>query len=46
MEFELIRSQRKTLAVEIKGDRLMVRAPVKATKAEINAFLLRNQAWI
>ena len=46
MEFELIRSQRKTLAVEIKGDQLIVRAPVKATKAEINAFLLRNQAWI
>ncbi len=46
MEVEVIRSARKTLAVEIRGDRLLIRAPARATEREIRAFLERHRAWI
>ncbi len=46
MEFEVIRSNRKTLAMEIKGTKLIVRAPLRATKETIQAFLSENKGWI
>lgn len=46
MEFEVVRSDRKTFAVEIKRGRLIVRAPRRATSEDINTFLLRNRKWI
>lgn len=46
MEFEVIRSNRKMLAVEIKGNKLIVRAPLQATDADINTFMLKNKRWI
>ena len=46
MEYELIRSNRKTLAIEIKGDSLLVRAPLRATHADITAFLQKHKEWI
>lgn len=46
MEFEVIRSNRKSMAVEIKLNKLIIRAPMQATNEEINAFTLKNKAWI
>lgn len=46
MEFEVIRSNRKTLAMEIKGTKLIVRAPLRATKETIQAFLSEHKGWI
>ena len=46
MEFELIRSARKTLGAEIKGGKLIIRAPMQATNEEINRFMLENKKWI
>ena len=46
MEYELIRSRRKSLAVEFKGGRLIVRAPLWATDAQIERFLRDNQERI
>ena len=46
MEFEVIRSNRKTMAVEIKLNKLIIRAPMQATNEDINAFMLKNKAWI
>ena len=46
MEFEVIRSNRKSMAVEIKLNKLIVRAPMQATNEDINAFMLKNKAWI
>ena len=46
MEYQLIRSKRKTIGLEIKEAKLVVRAPMRATNAEINAVLLRHKAWI
>lgn len=47
MEYELIRSRRKTLSVEIKPDgRIIVRAPMRFPKREIERFLLEKSEWI
>lgn len=47
MEYQLIRSRRKTLAIEITRDaRLVVRAPLRCSQARIEQFLAEKQAWI
>lgn len=46
MTYELIRSNRKTLAIQIKNGQVIVRAPLHASEADIHAFLLEHQAWI
>ena len=46
MEYTIIRSNRKTLALEIKKDGLVVRAPIKATDKDINVFVVKHKRWI
>ena len=46
MQVEVIRSGRKTLCVEIRGGRLVLRAPFRATDGEINRFLEEKRHWI
>ena len=46
MEFEVIRSNRKSMAVEIKLNKLIIRAPMQATNEDINAFMLKHKVWI
>lgn len=45
-EFELIRSSRKTLAIEIKGEKLIVRAPLKTPQKSIERFVAGHEDWI
>lgn len=46
MEFEVIRSDRKSFAAEIKQNKLIIRAPLQATNEDINTFMLKNKKWI
>ena len=47
MEYQLIRSKRKTLAIEITRDaQLVVRAPLRCSQSRIEQFLAEKQAWI
>lgn len=46
MTYQLIRSNRKTLALEIRPSGLIVRAPMRATQAEIEGFLMQHEKWI
>ena len=46
MEFQLIRSRRKTLAIQITGDGVLVRAPLSMPAPVIRAFVESKQAWI
>ena len=47
MEYTLIRSRRKTLAIEITREaKLVVRAPLRCSKAQIERFLTEKQGWI
>lgn len=46
MEVEVIRSRRKTLCVEIRQGRVLIRAPLRASSAEISRFLQEKRPWI
>ena len=46
MEIEVIRSRRKTLCVEIREGRAVVRAPLRVPEAEIRRFLESKRSWI
>lgn len=46
MEYQIIRSNRKTLALQIKDGALIVRAPRKAKQAEIDAMIEAHRPWI
>ena len=46
MEFEVIRSDRKTIVAQIKNNKLIIRAPKTATNEDINSFMLQNKKWI
>ena len=46
MEYRLIRSRRRTLGLEIKNAELIVRAPMRMGKAEIEAFIKKHESWI
>ena len=46
-EYEIIRSRRKTLALEITRDcRVLVRAPMRVSDIQIKFFVDRHQNWI
>lgn len=45
-ELTIIRSERKTVAIQIKGTNIIVRAPRKSRDAEIMAFLRSKRSWI
>lgn len=47
MEYEIVRSGRRTLSVEIAPDlKIKVRAPYKVSLARIEKFLADNEKWI
>jgi predicted metal-dependent hydrolase len=47
MEYTLIRSKRRTMAIHIKRDMtLEVRAPLKMPKTEIDRFVMSKRGWI
>ncbi len=45
MEFEVIRSNRRTMSAEIKRGKLIVRVPLLATNKEINRFIEQHKKW-
>ncbi len=47
MEYQLIRSRRKTLAICVqRGGAVVIRAPLKMTNTTIEAFVQSRQGWI
>ena len=46
MTYDIIRSRRRTIAAQIKDGRLIVRAPLYATDAEIHNFVQKHQRWV
>ena len=47
MQVEVIKSRRKTISIEIRPDlRVVVRAPYRMSKRDINAFVTEKQDWI
>lgn len=46
METRIVRSARKSFALELKPERLIVRVPNRATKRQIQDFITEHQGWI
>lgn len=46
MEYKLIRSRRKTVAIQITREGVVVRAPLHMNTATINRFVESHRAWI
>ena len=47
MEYIVIRSRRKTLSMQVKGDgRMEIRAPLRTSDAEIRRFLETHRRWL
>ena len=46
MKYRLIRSARKTFAMELSPEGLLVRVPYRATKAQVEAFIRSHEEWI
>ena len=46
ISYRIIRSNRKTLGLEINEKGLTIRAPKRATNTEIREFVLKNEKWI
>lgn len=47
MEYQLIRSRRRTLSIEVNREaRVVVRAPLRLPQREIDRFLKEKQPWI
>ena len=47
MNFELVRSKRKSLSIEVRNDlRVIVRAPLRMPVSEINRFIGEKADWI
>ena len=44
--YELIRSGRRTLALELRGGRVIVRAPYRTSPATIDRFVASHTDWI
>lgn len=44
--YTLVRSQRRTIGLEINREGLLVRAPLRASAAQIDAVLAEKSAWI
>lgn len=45
-ECEIQRSKRKTLAIYISHEKVVVRCPLRASKAELEEFVSSNRKWI
>ena len=46
MQYKLIRSDRKTVSLQIKNGELVVRAPRRLAKAAIEGFVRKHMDWI
>lgn len=44
--YTLIKSKRKTISLEVRGDELIVRAPNRTTKREADEFVQKHEVWI
>ena len=46
-DYQLIRSNRRTIAIQITRDaRVVVRAPLRASEADIRRFVESHRAWL
>ena len=46
MKYQLVRSSRKTIGIQVKDGKVIVRAPLRARQEDIDRFVAKSEAWI
>ena len=46
MDYQLIKTKRKTISLEVHDEGLVVRAPLRTTRREADAFVQKHDRWI
>lgn len=46
MDYTIIRSKRKTIGIEITDDGVLVRAPLRASRRDIESVVAKHSDWI
>ncbi|QAA30661.1 M48 family metallopeptidase [Clostridium manihotivorum] len=46
MEYEIVRTKRKTVAIEVKEDKIIVKCPYRCSKDYIDSVVNKNKLWI
>lgn len=46
MDYKLIRSKRKTISLELKNGEVIVRAPNRMAKRDIDDFVNKHESWV
>ncbi len=46
MQYQIIRSNRRTVALQVKQEGIFVRAPLRMSEREIRKFVLAHEDWI
>ena len=46
MEYELIRSRRRTFSIEVRAGKVLVRAPLRASRIAVERFVASRSGWI
>ena len=46
LPIQVIQSKRKTISIELKPDRILVKAPQRMSKQEIYGFVMKKKDWI
>ena len=46
MEYQSIRSDRKTLSIEVRGTQVIVRAPGRISQQRIDSFVAEHETWM
>ena len=46
MDCQIIRSDRRSFSLQVKGEKLVVRVPMRATEKQIRDFISQHEEWI
>ena len=46
MDYTLVRSKRRTLSIQVRSDGVIVRAPLRVSRREIESFVSAHEKWI
>ena len=46
LPIQVIQSKRKTISIELKPDRILVKAPQRMSKQEVYGFVMKKKDWI
>ena len=46
MKYEIVRSDRRTVSITVKGDRVILRGPIRLSDADAEKIIASHEKWI